>query len=56
MEVSDCHNSLFLKTSLITFELPSKLVLGIGPGDNLTFWRPQAPSNYAILGDCLTSR
>ncbi|KAJ8645273.1 hypothetical protein MRB53_007021 [Persea americana] len=29
---------------------------GIGPGHNLTFWRPQAPSNYAILGDCVTSR
>ncbi|XP_038986983.1 uncharacterized protein LOC103722332 isoform X2 [Phoenix dactylifera] len=26
------------------------------PGYNLTFWRPQAPSNYAILGDCVTSR
>ncbi|XP_062178337.1 uncharacterized protein LOC133883124 isoform X2 [Alnus glutinosa] len=23
---------------------------------NLTFWRPQAPSNYVILGDCVTSR
>lgn len=27
-----------------------------GPGYNLTFWRPRAPSNYAILGDCVTSR
>ncbi|ONK67151.1 uncharacterized protein A4U43_C06F16540 [Asparagus officinalis] len=26
------------------------------PGYGLTFWRPQAPSNYAILGDCVTSR
>ncbi|WOL14400.1 hypothetical protein Cni_G23180 [Canna indica] len=26
------------------------------PGYNLTFWRPQAPPNYAILGDCVTSR
>ncbi|KAK1259991.1 hypothetical protein QJS04_geneDACA015489 [Acorus gramineus] len=26
------------------------------PGHGLTFWRPQAPSNYAILGDCVTSR
>ncbi|XP_062223332.1 uncharacterized protein LOC133922148 [Phragmites australis] len=26
------------------------------PGYNLTFWRPQAPSNYVILGDCLSSR
>ncbi|PKA57778.1 hypothetical protein AXF42_Ash015155 [Apostasia shenzhenica] len=26
------------------------------PDYNLTFWRPQAPSNYAILGDCVTSR
>ncbi|KAG2726780.1 hypothetical protein I3760_01G128300 [Carya illinoinensis] len=23
---------------------------------NLTFWRPQAPSNYVIVGDCVTSR
>ncbi|KAG0489289.1 hypothetical protein HPP92_008100 [Vanilla planifolia] len=29
---------------------------GEEPGYNLTFWRPQAPSNYAILGDCVTSR
>ncbi|GAB4828173.1 hypothetical protein Ancab_035090 [Ancistrocladus abbreviatus] len=27
-----------------------------GPHYNLTFWRPQAPSNYVILGDCVTSR
>ncbi|KAJ1696999.1 hypothetical protein LUZ63_005511 [Rhynchospora breviuscula] len=26
------------------------------PGYNLTFWRPQAPPGYAILGDCVTSR
>ncbi|KAL6634351.1 hypothetical protein ACP70R_027022 [Stipagrostis hirtigluma subsp. patula] len=26
------------------------------PGYNLTFWRPQAPSNYVILGDCVSSR
>ncbi|WVZ75446.1 hypothetical protein U9M48_023496 [Paspalum notatum var. saurae] len=26
------------------------------PGYNLTFWRPQAPSNYVILGDCISSR
>ncbi|CAL9040995.1 unnamed protein product [Musa banksii] len=26
------------------------------PGYNLTFWRPQAPPNYSILGDCVTSR
>lgn len=26
------------------------------PGYSFTFWRPQAPSNYAILGDCVTSR
>lgn len=26
------------------------------PGYNLTFWRPRAPSNYVILGDCVTSR
>ncbi|KAH7682946.1 Vacuolar protein sorting-associated protein 13 [Dioscorea alata] len=25
-------------------------------GYSLTFWRPQAPSNYVILGDCVTSR
>ncbi|KAL3358176.1 hypothetical protein AABB24_015358 [Solanum stoloniferum] len=24
--------------------------------NNLTFWRPRAPSNYVILGDCVTSR
>ncbi|CAK7326271.1 unnamed protein product [Dovyalis caffra] len=24
--------------------------------DNLTFWRPHPPSNYVILGDCVTSR
>ncbi|XP_042516642.1 uncharacterized protein LOC122090931 isoform X2 [Macadamia integrifolia] len=29
---------------------------GNGPGYNLTFWRPRAPSNYVILGDCVTSR
>lgn len=28
----------------------------IGHHDHLTFWRPQAPSNYVILGDCVTSR
>ncbi|KAF5752107.1 hypothetical protein HS088_TW01G00014 [Tripterygium wilfordii] len=27
-----------------------------GSGNHLTFWRPQAPSNYVILGDCVTSR
>ncbi|KAJ4843890.1 hypothetical protein Tsubulata_025940 [Turnera subulata] len=27
-----------------------------GPRNNLTFWRPRAPSNYVILGDCVTSR
>uniref|UniRef100_A0A7N0UXF0 PH domain-containing protein n=1 Tax=Kalanchoe fedtschenkoi TaxID=63787 RepID=A0A7N0UXF0_KALFE len=27
-----------------------------GPHNNLTFWRPKAPSNYVILGDCVTSR
>lgn len=26
-----------------------------GPCDNLTFWRPRAPSNYVVLGDCVTS-
>lgn len=29
---------------------------GNGPCNNLTFWRPRAPSNYVILGDCVTSR
>ncbi|KAL5700718.1 hypothetical protein ACHQM5_026131 [Ranunculus cassubicifolius] len=29
---------------------------GNGVGCNLTFWRPQPPSNYVILGDCVTSR
>ncbi|XP_078433928.1 calcium-dependent lipid-binding family protein isoform X2 [Wolffia australiana] len=29
---------------------------GNGFGFNLTFWRPQATSNFAILGDCVTSR
>ncbi|CAH9120434.1 unnamed protein product [Cuscuta epithymum] len=24
--------------------------------NNVTFWRPRAPPNYAILGDCVTSR
>ncbi|CAN4121397.1 unnamed protein product [Withania somnifera] len=24
--------------------------------NNLTFWRPRAPSNYVTLGDCVTSR
>ncbi|CAI9119065.1 OLC1v1020728C1 [Oldenlandia corymbosa var. corymbosa] len=28
----------------------------IGNHNNLTFWRPQALSNYVILGDCVTSR
>ncbi|XP_019418850.1 PREDICTED: uncharacterized protein LOC109329610 isoform X2 [Lupinus angustifolius] len=28
---------------------------GTGP-DNITFWRPQAPANYVVLGDCVTSR
>ncbi|KAK1380403.1 Calcium-dependent lipid-binding family protein [Heracleum sosnowskyi] len=27
-----------------------------GDLNNLTFWRPRAPSNYVILGDCVTSR
>lgn len=27
-----------------------------GPSNNLAFWRPQAPSNYVVLGDCVTSR
>lgn len=27
-----------------------------GPHNSLTIWRPQAPSNYVILGDCVTSR
>ncbi|KAL3505576.1 hypothetical protein ACH5RR_030958 [Cinchona calisaya] len=27
-----------------------------GHHNNLTFWRPRAPSNYVILGDCVTSR
>ncbi|KAM1609645.1 hypothetical protein ACFXTN_020154 [Malus domestica] len=27
-----------------------------GSSYNLTFWRPRAPSNYVILGDCVTSR
>ncbi|XP_031738035.1 uncharacterized protein LOC101213129 isoform X1 [Cucumis sativus] len=27
-----------------------------GSSHNLTFWRPRAPSNYVILGDCVTSR
>ncbi|CAM8996430.1 unnamed protein product [Rhodiola kirilowii] len=27
-----------------------------GAHNNLTFWRPKAPSNYVILGDCITSR
>ncbi|KAK4798434.1 hypothetical protein SAY86_030760 [Trapa natans] len=27
-----------------------------GPSYNLTFWRPRAPSNYVVLGDCVTSR
>ncbi|XP_010679516.3 uncharacterized protein LOC104894866 isoform X2 [Beta vulgaris subsp. vulgaris] len=35
--------------------------LWVSPKDNrsqcsLTFWRPRAPSNYVILGDCVTSR
>lgn len=35
--------------------------LWVSPKENgshcsLTFWRPQAPSNYVILGDCVTSR
>lgn len=25
-------------------------------GYKLTFWRPEAPSNYVILSDCVTSR
>ncbi|KAK3025351.1 hypothetical protein RJ639_043860, partial [Escallonia herrerae] len=24
--------------------------------NNLTFWRPRAPTNYVVLGDCVTSR
>jgi hypothetical protein len=31
-------------------------LVGCMRGYNLTFWRPQAPPNYAILGDCVTSR
>ncbi|KAF6156506.1 hypothetical protein GIB67_011307 [Kingdonia uniflora] len=29
---------------------------GNGTGCNLTFWRPRAPPNYVVLGDCVTSR
>ncbi|XP_043726204.1 uncharacterized protein LOC122672780 isoform X2 [Telopea speciosissima] len=29
---------------------------GNGPDFNLSFWRPRAPSNYVIFGDCVTSR
>lgn len=29
---------------------------GDGCPSSLTFWRPRAPSNYVILGDCVTSR
>ncbi|KAK4265962.1 hypothetical protein QN277_026944 [Acacia crassicarpa] len=25
-------------------------------GTNITFWRPRAPTNYVVLGDCVTSR
>lgn len=28
----------------------------VGLNNHLTFWRPRAPSNYVILGDCVTSR
>ncbi|KAG9446693.1 hypothetical protein H6P81_012821 [Aristolochia fimbriata] len=34
----------------------SKKASCVAPGFNLSFWRPQSPSNYAILGDCITSR
>ncbi|XP_061360270.1 uncharacterized protein LOC133304277 isoform X2 [Gastrolobium bilobum] len=27
-----------------------------GPKSNITFWRPRAPANYVVLGDCVTSR
>ncbi|KAI4370200.1 hypothetical protein MLD38_018571 [Melastoma candidum] len=27
-----------------------------GPYGKLAFWRPQAPTNYVIMGDCVTSR
>ncbi|XP_044485071.1 uncharacterized protein LOC123210663 isoform X2 [Mangifera indica] len=27
-----------------------------GSSNNVTIWRPEAPSNYVILGDCVTSR
>ncbi|CAN1281796.1 Intermembrane lipid transfer protein vps13A [Linum perenne] len=27
-----------------------------GPRNKLTFWRPRAPANYVILGDCVNSR
>ncbi|KAH1088253.1 hypothetical protein AAZX31_07G215500 [Glycine max] len=27
-----------------------------GHNNNITFWRPRAPANYVILGDCVTSR
>ncbi|KAK7264763.1 hypothetical protein RJT34_32373 [Clitoria ternatea] len=27
-----------------------------GPNNNITFWRPRAPANYVVLGDCVTSR
>ncbi|XP_020230234.1 uncharacterized protein LOC109811015 [Cajanus cajan] len=27
-----------------------------GHNNNVTFWRPRAPANYVILGDCVTSR
>ncbi|XP_068666865.1 uncharacterized protein [Aristolochia californica] len=34
----------------------SRKASGVAAGFNLSFWRPQPPSNYAILGDCVTSR
>lgn len=27
-----------------------------GPNNNITFWRPRAPANYVVVGDCVTSR
>lgn len=42
--------------SPILFIRISHYLFAEGTHNNLTFWRPIAPSNYVILGDCVTSR
>lgn len=51
-ETQECNVSQYYILCMIFLGL----LVGCMPCYNLTFWRPQAPPSYAILGDCVTSR